>query len=1780
MKDGQMPWPDKGNPQLPPFTGRGVCNFLTTYNRLGDIANATDKSKAGMLEFYCTENVQRLLHDMDCYQTYDWKAIQARLKETYPDDTDERAKYDLEDLKKYVRVKRDINTLQDFSVYYGDFMPYATYLVKRGLITEKVSARYLAYGLPETLRDRLSDIARDLHRTSQMKVTTSATKSAPNTDISTSGREDEIDIDWEPRLPDLKAAAMLHFKKNRAYLDLAAELDDPHSKEEAPEYQLTVAARPAKVDDSKVEDLTRQLAEMRILLAQQQQHNLLPPRVPPTPFPQQPQYPRQQQYQQPFRPPASGANDIPIRPCVYDGQLAGCTKSKLTCPGLAADIRAGIVKIAPDQKRTILFPDDTPVPWSPGRMYEHVKQRQEASATTAAVTYSAPASVSSGHRIYQVQSDGEAVEYEVDAGEKRGAPAEEEDSDTRQVRPRTDAGPRVRFTISGQPLESTVIPVPDETTTPGKAGPRMPASTRWAWVDNDVCVEEVAKEILNSHITLPAKTVISLSPDLGAKIAEYTKKRRVPVPTTTPLLRKERSGDEAMAASAQFRTETDDGHSKPAPYRQPLGKLWVNIGGQDVEMLIDTGAEINLISSKFLSSLKRVIRRPLDPRQHTLNGVTGAPNGIEAICESVLVKSGSFQNVAHFYVCDTIGPCDVLGGLPFLASCNARTYFKKGIMHVAMQGLDNNEYHIGLNEPKAADYHRPTGPDQAEVAHVAYNLDESPAGHRVLTAYKPVGLKVRPLGQAMPEKYSQPRYFRPELPRDPFATPLTLPHLPFVPSGRLSDERLSLLNFGPEGFINEAEKLFLLSILVKHESAIAFDRSEKGCLSTTYASDYEIPVIDHEPWVDRTIPIPKALLPKVIELINKEIASGDLEPSFSAYSTRWFVVPKSDGSLRKVVDASSMNRITIRDVGTPPDLHDFVQDFIGYRTYALADLFSGYDQRRLAPASRDMTTIRTPIGVFRHTNLLQGATNSVAEFQRSVNWVYQADIPQSVRPFVDDLAMKGGTTQGDALHDERFGIREFVWQHGVELERLLFRTAHAGLTISGPKFTVITPALNILGHIVSQEGVMMSRKSMNKIKDWRTPLKNVKELRGFLGTVGAVRQFVPEFARHDEPLRRLLNKRNAYDWTAEHDAAVAALKAEVGQDRILAKLVYGESRPIFLAVDSSSIAAGLAIFQEDQHGVRQPVRFDSIPFTDVESRYSQPKLELCGVYKALRRCRIHLFGQHFTLEVDAQSIVQMLNNPELPSAPMTRWLAYIKLFDMRVVHVPGKDHELVDGLSRAYFDEDEQPTPPAMSATVAALTDTLPEPSDALYESLEEAPVLQNDSQHVTGPTPAMHIPEKWQAIMTYLSTLEVDASLSEKEQTALRTRAAGFLVKGGSLYKKSKAGLHQEVVFDQARQDAIIEAFHAIGHRGMAAVYHGVSQRYWWPSFHKTLTRVVKSCDFCQRRARDHPQPTELLHPTTDTSHLFQKVALDIVHMGTGCGTYAYLLLARDDLSGWVEGRALRTKAADEVLDFFNDEILSRYGPILDVIVNDNGTEFRGSYAAWVQELELDHRTSVAYNPQGHGAIERGHPQIFETICKLSVGRRDQWHKYLAATLYADRITTRRTTGLSAFELVYGALPCLPLDVDLVTWVYTDWAYPMTATELLYQRTRQIVRSEEMQKIAAIRLAAARTNATTHMDNKLAHKRREPLAAGDFVLVHDTALKTAFTRKMANRWYGPFRVLRQHAKGSYFLTELDGTPRYTPVAANRLRQYYPKGDAPLDTLPAELFRPVSIRNA
>src|SRR3981189_3153060 len=253
---------------------------------------------------------------------------------------------------------------------------------------------------------------------------------------------------------------------------------------------------------------------------------------------------------------------------------------------------------------------------------------------------------------------------------------------------------------------------------------------------------------------------------------------------------------------------------------------------------------------------------------------------------------------------------------------------------------------------------------------------------------------------------------------------------------------------------------------------------------------------------------------------------------------------------------------------------------------------------------------------------------------------------------------------------------------------------YCGGTFSGPKLFVCVPELIVLGHRCTFEGRLPDESKVAAIQKWG-PCNSLSEVRAFLGTIGVIRIFIRNFALRAHHLVKLTRKDADFIFGPDQLAAQQDLKDALLSSPALRAIDYTSSAPVILAVDTSYLAVGFHLCQCDIENPRKRYysRFCSITLNDRESKYSQPKLEIYGLYRALRSLRLYLIGvRNLVVEVDARYIKGMLANPDIsPSASINRWIVTILMFHFEFVHIAGSHHRL-DGLSHhPHQPDDEDP---------------------------------------------------------------------------------------------------------------------------------------------------------------------------------------------------------------------------------------------------------------------------------------------------------------------------------------------------------------------------------------------------------------------------------------------------------------------------------------------------------
>lgn len=1019
-----------------------------------------------------------------------------------------------------------------------------------------------------------------------------------------------------------------------------------------------------------------------------------------------------------------------------------------------------------------------------------------------------------------------------------------------------------------------------------------------------------------------------------------------------------------------------------------------------------------------------------------------------------------------------------------------------------------------------------------------------------------------------------------------------LPRITVIPRGsRLTAERLKSLDVG-DWLWPEEHRLFE-EMMINREGAIAFEWSECGKIHEDVSPDIVIKTVPHEAWQEKNFPCPKALIPTVTKMLLERMDRGVLEKCDGPYRNPWFLVAKKQpGTYRLINAAMKMNSYTMRDANMPPSVDEFSEEFAGCQIASLIDFFSGYDQLRLDPKSRDLTAFMTPLGLLRMTTPPQGATNSVAQFVRVVMTILQDLFPGIAMPFLDDIGVKGPYT--DYNNEEVLpGIRRFVFEHIQNLDKTLERCERAGACI-GSKSQFCHKKMGIVGYVCGAEGREPAASKVEKIVEWNQ-CDNVSHVKAFLGICVYYRIWIEGFARIAEPLYRLCKKEEPWVWQEEQIRAMDLLKEKLVSPPLLCKLHYfGESGwgEIILAVDASLLGWGGTLGQIDDKGRRRVARYESGLWNSAERGYDATKRECRGILKCLQKVRFWLYGVHFILETDTKTLVAQLNRAatDLPGALVTRWLAWIRLFDFEVCHTKGKIHTAPDGLSRKPrtasdirdmendmdvddFIAGELDSIGARSLDKCARTSRDGRAVPKTKEVEEGNDVIkfqwnllshQATEPHGGDDNPTFHIDfldpeysERYQNMARYLKTLDKPEGMSRTEVRRLIRDSSNYAVRGRKLWINASKSYPSRLVIDDKEDKAIIlrKLHNDVGHTGRETTYHRIANRYFWEGCWIDVDKYIRSCAACQHRSKQRLEET--LYPQRAIP-LFRRIVLDVVYLPHDSG-YDCLVVARDNFSGWPEAKAMKGPInSKKVAKFVMEEVVCRHG-VFDEIVVDGGRENMGDVIKEMNKYDVRRRVISAYNSKANGAAERTHQLFLNALTALTNGGKKRWIPFVPWVLLAIRTTVHGPTGCTPFWTIYGREAVLPVETLYPTWRVLDWDKVNNMDKLIEMRARQLQMRDEDIEESRLRKERMRKMGQAHWD-ATRRLRNTPIEKGDLVLTYDVKQidqdKSKDT-KLLYSWLGPFRVVKAvQEKGYYNLEELDGTPIRRSYAGNRIKKF------------------------
>jgi hypothetical protein len=854
----------------------------------------------------------------------------------------------------------------------------------------------------------------------------------------------------------------------------------------------------------------------------------------------------------------------------------------------------------------------------------------------------------------------------------------------------------------------------------------------------------------------------------------------------------------------------------------------------------------------------------------------------------------------------------------------------------------------------------------------------------------------------------------------------------------------------------------------------------------------------------RTYRMSPAELEEVQRQLKIYLERGWIRPSQSEFGAPILFVRKKDGTLRMCIDYRQLNSITIPNKYPLPRIDELLDQLHGAKFFTSLDLWSGYHQMAVDPASQDYTAFRTRYGLYSFNVLPFGLSGAPSAFMELMNDVLKPYLDKFVVVFLDDCCIYSKTAE----------------EHVEHVRLVLEALNQAGLKVKASKCDFARNSVGFLGFLVTSEGLKVDPKKIEAVLKWLPP-SDLHGVRSFLGFCNFYRRFVKDFATIASPLTDLTKSTVPFPSTLPSSAldAFRKLQTALTSAPVLTIPFTGPESTFELHTDASGVGIG-AVLSQDQGSGPQPVAFESRKLSPAERNYPVHEQELLAVVHAVKTFRHYLEGcKSFVLYTDHRSLIYFLNQKDL-SRRQARWAMDLASYqpNMQIEYKPGPQNQ-ADFLSR-YF-------PEASPNTISSLCSLLPD-------------------YHICDPdtvsTLSSHLHSLQTQHLTVSDSLLTDISQAYQADPYYSTKLPSFLTftPTDNLWRfKDRVCVPNS----PALRLRILQEFHdapTAGHPGYEKTLQALANRFWWPRMSRSLKSYINSCPTCQRIKPSTQSPPGLLRPHSVPARPYSHVSFDLItdlppSVGpdgctyTAIATFVCMLTKKA-----VFARTNKTISSKDLAHLYLEHVFRPHG-LSTVLVSDRDPRitsdfWRTLFAALGSKLNI----STSHHPQTDGNTERVHRTIEQILRAYVHPLHDDWTTWLPVAEFAYNNSYHSSTKSTPFYANYGYHPTTP--ASLTTTNFTDtsdhqYLDRISSVQALIKQELELVKAQQAEQA-----------------NK--HRRHLTFNPGDLVRLSTDfiVLPQQPSKKFKSRYLGPFTVLEAVSPVSYRLQLPKSMSRVHPV--------------------------------
>ena len=935
-------------------------------------------------------------------------------------------------------------------------------------------------------------------------------------------------------------------------------------------------------------------------------------------------------------------------------------------------------------------------------------------------------------------------------------------------------------------------------------------------------------------------------------------------------------------------------------------------------------------------------------------------------------------------------------------------------------------------------------------------------------------------------------------------------------------------------------------------------------------------------WVP-TRPVSYKTEPHLNEVMENLESSGQIVPcNYSLWNNPVFMVPKSNGQYRFVMDARALNSQCVRDNYQLPRINNIMDKLVEGEWWSSLDLTSSFTQIGLKKRSQHLTAFTFAGRRMQWCRMIQGHTNSSSEFSRMINQLFERVPFNSLLIYIDDLLLASKS----------------VDEHIRRLKFILQRLEWGNLKLSPTKTSLLQKEATFLGYKVSRNGIKIDPDKTRAISNLPAP-HNVKQVQKLLGMLNWHRSHIPNFATLAAPLYHLLNKNIKFEWSKSCERSFQLLKDAMVKAPILGFPDYEDIHQSYeLTTDSSKIGHGAVLTQLSRDGkTRRVISYFSKTVPKSMRRHGATKLELIGLLAAMKHWEIYLGNNQFVVKTDCKALLQWETIYNKENSFVQRRIADLAGMRFKIIHVSGEsqDIKLADYLSRYGTLE---PRYKSMACQTVSSSNAInfadgnnchdPDPASSNNKTVIDDPVsliarvsAQTDVADDV-PVTREDLKNEYQSDIILRKVI---SWLKNKKRPEKLTHGQTHLelyhywknfdllhMKDGLLYMKRTVFGHKThrrsvLVVPHTLYRRILYTFHnsrANCHSGVDNSYDQCRKKFYFYKMRREFELWINACLTCNKTKQCNATLKAPLKPIL-YHHFGQAISIDHLEpskKATRRGITA-LLTITDMYSGYLVCVPVKSQSAEETIKNIVEHWILKIGGIPAAIHHDRGAGFTSAlFMTVLRVFGIKDKPGTSFHSQTQGKVEAQNRRL--NMCLRAVLDEDQWNDYdlhVKYVVFALNALKSSKTGYSANFLAFGRELTMPRDL-FVDDKRLEELYAADPSERKLMAPYQLYASIRSLTRGVMHTAEKRAEyMCTEYDKKI---KGPYFNEGDscFILVNCPK------HKYADKWVGPFVILSKINDHNYVI-KVNGEEKVVNIS--KMKLYKPNKYSPVTTTSPQL---------